>query len=508
MFEFPFKTATHPNEACFNKPAGYLYLIERYKLKALPNRHLSYIGVNETFWYYLQENSISETYPASYWPGESDLAHLRFALRYDGINLGILARLFEAIPTSELIEHIAEAPEEILRRKIWFLYEFITQKELPLPDLNHPCSEELLLPEDIYYTIPGTLSKRHFIRNNLLGKNGFCPILWKTDKLNEILNLDLTSRCKKLVKAYPPELMERALTYLHKKETRSSFEIEHIEPDTSRTGKFLTLLKRASQTDFCNKKLLIEVQNQIVDPRFKDNDYRCEQNYVGQSISHRKEIIHYISPRPEDINNLMDSLLETHQLLKETPLHPLLHAAIISFGFVFMHPFNDGNGRIHRFLINNILCFRDFIPRGVSFPISAAILKDQTLYDRALEAFSKPLISVTPYELDSLGCMQVNGETADYYRYIDMTPQAEALAEFVRRTIDEELVEELDFLSNYDRVKKKLQQTVDMPDRLIDLFIRLCNQNGGKLSSKKREKHFSFLTEKEISDMENILRSR
>ena len=173
-----------------------------------------------------------------------------------------------------------------------------------------------------------------------------------------------------------------------------------------------------------------------------------------------------------------------------------------------MHPFNDGNGRIHRFLINNILCFRDFIPRGVSFPISAAILKDQTLYDRALEAFSKPLISVTPYELDSLGCMQVNGETADYYRYIDMTPQAEALAEFVRRTIDEELVEELDFLSNYDRVKKKLQQTVDMPDRLIDLFIRLCNQNGGKLSSKKREKHFSFLTEKEISDMENILRSR
>ena len=104
--------------------------------------------------------------------------------------------------------------------------------------------------------------------------------------------------------------------------------------------------------------------------------------------------------------------------------------------------------------------------------------------------------------------MQVNGETADYYRSIDMTPQAEALAEFVRRTIDEELVEELDFLSNYDRVKKKLQQTVDMPDRLIDLFIRLCNQNGGKLSSKKREKHFSFLTEKEISDMENILRSR
>ena len=306
MFEFPFKTATHPNEACFNKPAGYLYLIERYKLKALPNRHLSYIGVNETFWYYLQENSISETYPAFYWPGESDLAHLRFALRYDGINLGILARLFEAIPTSELIEHIAEAPEEILRRKIWFLYEFITQKELPLPDLNHPCSEELLLPEDIYYTIPGTLSKRHFIRNNLLGKNGFCPILWKTDKLNEILNLDLTSRCKELVKAYPPELMERALTYLHKKETRSSFEIEHIEPDTSRTGKFLTLLQRASQTDFCNKKLLIEVQNQIVDPRFKDNDYRCEQNYVGQSISHRKEIIHYISPRPEDINNLMD----------------------------------------------------------------------------------------------------------------------------------------------------------------------------------------------------------
>ena len=44
--------------------------------------------------------------------------------------------------------------------------------------------------------------------------------------------------------------------------------------------------------------------------------------------------------------------------------------------------------------------------------------------------------------------MTVYNDTADWYRYIDMTPQAEALFKFIERTINTELAGELAFLSS------------------------------------------------------------
>jgi hypothetical protein len=144
------------------------------------------------------------------------------------------------------------------------------------------------------------------------------------------------------------------------------------------------------------------------------------------------------------------------------------------------------DSEIHRFLIHNILFLRREIPKGLMFPFSAAMLKNPALYDHFLEAFSNPLMPLIEYNLDDLGQMNVPGETGHLYSYIDMTAQAEALYDFVKLTIEHELVEELDFLANYDRTKQGIQEIVDMPDRLINLFIQLCLQNNGHLSAKKR----------------------
>ena len=104
-----------------------------------------------------------------------------------------------------------------------------------------------------------------------------------------------------------------------------------------------------------------------------------------------------------------------------------------------MHPFEDGNGRIHRFLIHNILSRRGFTPKGIMFPVSAAMLKEPAKYDASLEAFSRPLMTFIDYVLDERGRLTVRNETADYYRYIDMTAQAEALFDFIRQTVETEL---------------------------------------------------------------------
>ena len=111
------------------------------------------------------------------------------------------------------------------------------------------------------------------------------------------------------------------------------------------------------------------------------------------------------------------------------------------------------------------------------------------------------------YSLDEDGHMTVHNETAVWYRYIDMTPQAEALFRFIELTIDTELADELAFIANYDKTKKAVQEIVDMPDRQIDLFIRFCLQNNGRLSARKRTSHFDFLSDEEIDHMEKAVQS-
>jgi len=202
----------------------------------------------------------------------------------------------------------------------------------------------------------------------------------------------------------------------------------------------------------------------------------------------------------------MSGLIESHGRMKKGKVSPVIHAAAIAYGFVFLHPFEDGNGRIHRFLIHNILSLQKTVPRGLMFPISAVMLKNPADYDASLEAFSRPLLQLIEYRLDEMGRMTVENDTAIWYRYMDMTAQAEALYEFATKTIEEELVEELSFLASYDNAKKTIQDIIDMPDRLIDLFIHLCLQNNGRLSAGKRSAHFAFLTDKELAAMEQAVK--
>ncbi len=495
------------SEVIHNRLAGYAFLIERYRINVLVNWHTSIVSQTGTLRSTIQDGLIEAVYPLSYWPGDSTGGHLEFALKYDGVNLGILSILFETIPEDEIMSYITSKPTGKYARRIWFLFEFLTGRELPLPDLTQGNYVNLLEPERYYTTTPGQRVQRQRVIDNLLGGRYFCPIIRRTDKLATMEGINLRRRCEEVVTAYPPELLRRALSYLYSKETKSSFEIEHIKSSVSRTERFIGLLEMAEHRDFCEKPLLIDVQNRIVDPRFRDTDYRKNQNYVGQTISYQKQLVHYVCPNPQDLHGLMDGLLMSHRMMKEGAVPAVIHAAAVSYGFVFIHPFEDGNGRLHRFLIHNILFLRGMIPKGLMFPVSAAILKNPAMYDHSLEAFSTPLMRLVEYDLNDLGQISVEGETGRWYRYIDMTTQAEALYDFIGLTIEHELVEELDFLASYDKTKQAIQEIVDMPDRLIDLFIQLCLQGGGHLSSRKRELHFSFLTDDELVSMGDAVRA-
>ena len=489
------------------RSAGYAALIERYGLDVIPNWHKSIVTASGIHRIDFSGSVIKEVYPSKYWPGDAPGDHLEFALKYDGTNLGILAVLFAKTGQEPILEYVRSKPTGKYARRIWFLYEFLTGKNLPLDNLKMGNYVDLLEADEYYTVTAARPVRRQRINDNLLGNRRFCPMVRRTDTLHNFEKADLPKRCRQVVSAYSPELLKRALVYLYTRETKSSFEIEHINPTSTRTERFVGILQIARQDDFCQKASLIEVQNRIVDARFRDPDYRSSQNYVGETVAWQQEKIHFVSPKPEDVAGLMEGLTDAHQRMQGQVVPAVIHAAAVAYGFVFLHPFEDGNGRIHRFLIHNILARRGFTPEGVMFPVSASMLKNPADYDASLETFSRQLMPLVEYSLDEEGRMTVHNDTVIWYRYIDMTDQAEALFRFIDQTIETELSGELEFLANYDRTKKSIREIVDMPDRQIDLFIRFCLQNNGRISAQKRANHFNFLTEVEIALLEQAVQS-
>jgi Fic family protein len=73
------------------------------------------------------------------------------------------------------------------------------------------------------------------------------------------------------------------------------------------------------------------------------------------------EIFEYASPIETPIK--MGELMEWYHITcKEQKLHPVEIASILHHKFVLIHPFDDGNGRISRLLINYILLKNNYPP--------------------------------------------------------------------------------------------------------------------------------------------------
>ena len=489
---------------------GYKALIEKFDIENIVHWHYSSIDINGHSHQIEEEhNYIHEIYPKKYAIEDKVINHLAFALKYDDVNLSLLTLIFQKIDVEELVVDIRNKPTGKYIRRLWYFYEFLMHKKLPIEDLTQGNYVDLLEKER-YYTLANPPSiKRQRIRDNQLGNSHFCPTVRKTKLLQDYEAKNLAEKSKNLLTHYSPSVLKRALGYLYTKETKSSFEIEKVKPSSSRIEKFISLLKEAHKDDFCTKEKLIGLQNRIVDSRFKDKDYRVTQNYIGESIAYGEEKIHYVSPKPEDLPALMKGLITAHQSMSNSTILSVVHATVIAYGFVYLHPFEDGNGRIHRFLLHNILARGAFTPKEMIFPLSAVMLKNPYDYDASLECFSAQILSLVNYTLGDTGTMKVENDTALFYRNIDMTKQVECIYAFIEKTIDEELSKELEFIVQYDLSKKSLQDIIDMPDRQIDLFIRFTSQNEGKLSENKRKKYFDFLTEEEIGLMEDsILRQR
>lgn len=411
-------------------------------------------------------------------------------------------KLFECLSENEVTELIQIEPLGQYSRKIWFLHEWLFNKQLNIPNLKTG-NFTPLIDEKIQYAIAGEKSSRHRIINNLPGTINFCPLIYKTKKIEQYIANNLSERKNTYLKSIRKEVLQRASAFLLLKDSKASFTIEGETPTNSRAVRWGKAIGQAGIKPLSLEELERLQQIVIENSRFTKMGYRTEGGFVGEHDRETGEPLpEHISAKWQDVITLMNGLVESYYKMESTSLDPVLVATKIAFGFVFIHPFEDGNGRLHRYLIHHILAEMKFTQQGIIFPVSASILNHINNYHKILESYSHPLLDFIQWKPTVKNNIEILNDTADYYKYFDATYQAEFLYQCVDDTIENIIPNEVLYLQKYDEMKYFLDNQFEMPDKMIAMLIRFLEQHNGTLSNRARNKEFSQLNDKEIELIE------
>ena len=145
-----------------------------------------------------REEGCWHVFDKRYQPGDQFADHLTFALRHEAIDLLILKRAFEAVPTAVVEAYVRSAPTGTQARRAWFFYETLTGKTLDLDDAPILTAVDAL-DTKTYFTGKARLSKRHRVRDNLLGSDDYYPIIRRTALLEEFAALGLAQRAAETI---------------------------------------------------------------------------------------------------------------------------------------------------------------------------------------------------------------------------------------------------------------------------------------------------------------------
>jgi len=459
------------------------------------------------------QNKDWNIFPKSYLPGdnlelneiEALYKHLVFALKYEGVNLLLFSSIVKYYSEAQLTSLVNIKPTGQYSRRIWFIIEWLLGKEL---DGKENLSKKSYIPvvdTTQQYSIEGIKSPRHLVINNLPGTPEFCPMIKKTEKLEKYIEDNLSNRKNNYLKGIRKDIIQRASAFLLLKDSKASFSIEGESPKSKRTARWGQAIGQAGTKDLTQDELRRLQQVVIESSRFIEMGFREKGGFIGEHDRVSGEAIpEHISAKWQDLPKLINGLIETNKLLINSEIDAVITVTIIAFGFIFIHPFEDGNGRIHRYLIHHILARKEFSQQGIIFPISASILDQINDYRKTLEAYSHPLLDFIEWEETKDHNVKVLNETIDYYRYYDSTEQAEFLYDCVFDTIENIIPLEISYLSNYEDFKKVIDDEFEMPDRLVALLVKFLSQNDGLLTKRAREKEFSELSETEIKSIEEL----
>jgi len=291
----------------------------------------------------------------------------------------------------------------------------------------------------------------------------------------------------------------RAAVWMTLRESKASFAIEGEADRAGRVQRFAQVMaQRTGQGDIpLDDTALAELQRDILGERTTLTRFGLRQSpvFVGQTVR-GQEVVHYIAPPAGDVAAMLKGLQVF--LDKTQGQSTVMRSAVAAFGFVYIHPLADGNGRVHRFLVNDILRRDGVIPAPVILPISAIITDDtdeRRRYDQVLDQVAGPLMQAVSdqFTLTPIPARYPDGVTSNFmfqgdskaralWRYPDLGPYVVFLSNIIERTLTEQMRDESRHLRRHTRMRAALKEVVEMPDQQADRVLHSLEQNQGKLS--------------------------
>lgn len=437
-------------------------------------------------------------------------SHLEFMLKHETLHLELLSRLFECIEAGEIASWVRLRPTSIYARRAGFFYEWLTRSNLDFEGVTNGGYVDAL--DSAKYLVGETYPVRRWrIRSNLLGDQAFCPLVVRTESTEAADRMNVSERWTEIEREFGEDVLRRSAVWITLRESRASFAIEHEGDERDRIKRFASVIEAHAgrYLDPLSEKALERIQREIVGERSLTYGLRRSPVLVGES-GLGENTVHYIAPRWEDVPAMIGGL---RRVLHTTGgLGPAVRAALLAFGLVYIHPFADGNGRMSRFLINDVLRRDGAVPAPFVLPVSAAILSDMREYDAILEQFSGPFMHryANEWRFGKPSIAYPDGLTSDFHfdaygdaghawRYPDLTEHVHYTAQLLRKTLDVEMRREARLLTSLRNARQAVKNVVEGPDMMIDRIVRSVRENDG-IVSKKLRGEFPILEDQEIAE--------
>jgi hypothetical protein len=467
-------------------PIGYFRLIQMLGLEVTELTSPAYASASVNS---RTDGNSRVLFPIRVLSDDTPVWHLEFALRHEDINLEVIDAAFAHIDPAALVARFHEAPTGAYIRKACFLWEWLTGQHLATEGVRNGGYVDLLDAKKYFTRANGKRMPRFRVRNNALGSARFCPTVHRTTAcIQPSLQALLKEAQTTLDSVSDPALYERALSYLYLSETRGSFAIENETPSGNKQERFVQLLRHAGEPAKVTEDWLVDLQNAIVQSDFaKEASYRTKQNWM-EDRSGRVTLI----PAPVDALRDVMAGWEAFANDEESCEDWLVKAACVAFGFVYLHPFLDGNGRIHRFLIQHIIARSGLAPGNVFVPVSAVIGKHLSRYHQGVVGFSGPVSQLWDYQRGADEPVITRVASSRPYRFFHADEEVAFLHAMIEQAVRVEIPEEIAFLSGYDRAFNALNTELDLPQSTLAALIRNIHGNHGQLSNNIRKKHFQY----------------
>lgn len=346
-------------------------------------------------------------------------ARLRVALDREGVNLALAADIIRGAASADIESLVRREPTGVFARRLWFLYEWLTGRKLDIPEATGRLRFVPLLDPARQVALEiGVPSGRHRVIDNLPGTPQFCPMVRWTAALRAASAKQWHVPIHRMIVSLcPPERRSVVASRLRRREAECSFVLAGGKRSDRRLVRWADALAQTGARTLSLDEL-IRLQHIVcvgVPPaqlgfraRGPVSSFDAEWPFGGHA-----------GARTEDLGGLVAGLIRFVERALCGGVDPVITAAALAFAFWRIRPFIIANGHVHRWLVHYMFDAAGYAPPGFVLPISAAMMRRREEYRG---------VAAGP-----------SAETADTYRFVEMTKPAEFLYSCLEDCVERDL---------------------------------------------------------------------